>query len=296
MRGKKHNDVTSDPVGTNVELTNRPGRGGNPQWARISPEGHADRVPTAKSGSAPGMGDPEKKDDARHLLQEAVHKEELSIGDGSEILVTKPGDLNIDGLRARIEALRKLYAAHDKSIPSRRNLLASLAADVLELGPTYIIDSMDCDNLERNRFISIFKRDKLGRATEADLRIIGTSDKLIQGGDALADAFLYTGACPRRDFTVYKKLYGFLPETVRRIRHNPTIHILSTHAGDLAAEQPIHGDKFYQLFADFVRAFQETGNGFETNYAGCKPTDTTYAYRALVHCISEDVRAAVGSS
>ena len=69
----------------------------------------------------------------------------------------------------------------------------------------------------RHRFLSTFKKDKLGRATEGDLRIIAEGNSIPEGGDAATDALLYESPNGRRDYTTFKKLYGLLPETVRRI-------------------------------------------------------------------------------
>ncbi|CUS11280.1 unnamed protein product [Tuber aestivum] len=68
------------------------------------------------------------------------------------------------------------------------------------------------NKLLRNSFISTFKRDKLGSATEDDLRIIRTSGDQIQAEDSVADSLRYIGICARKDFMVIKNLSGFLPE------------------------------------------------------------------------------------
>ena len=61
--------------------------------------------------------------------------------------------------------------------------------------------SLDAYKLPRNRFISTFKRDKLGTATEADRKIIAGGKAWAHGGDAAVDALLYQGQGPysRRD-------------------------------------------------------------------------------------------------
>jgi len=70
----------------------------------------------------------------------------------------------------------------------------------------------------RHQFLSTFKKDKLGTATEDDLRIIaGGTFTLEGGGDAATDALLYEGPNGRRDYATFQKLYGLLPETVRKI-------------------------------------------------------------------------------
>ena len=69
----------------------------------------------------------------------------------------------------------------------------------------------------RSRFLSTFKRDKLGTATKADLSIAGEGT-VPEGGDAAIDAMLYEGTRGRRDFITFRKLYGLEPETVLKIR------------------------------------------------------------------------------
>ena len=69
----------------------------------------------------------------------------------------------------------------------------------------------------RNRFLSTFKKDKLGRATVDDLRIIAQGNVKAEGGDAATDALLYEGTMGRKDFTTFEKLYGLHPAIVLRI-------------------------------------------------------------------------------
>ena len=45
----------------------------------------------------------------------------------------------------------------------------------------------------RNQFLSTFKKDKLGRATVNDWRIIDQGNVKAEGGDAATDALLYEG-------------------------------------------------------------------------------------------------------
>lgn len=77
--------------------------------------------------------------------------------------------------------------------------------------------SLDTYKLLRNRFISTYKRDKLENATDSDRKIIGVGNLWAHGGDAVVDAQLYQDRSGRCDFSVFKKLYGLLPETVQRI-------------------------------------------------------------------------------
>ena len=69
----------------------------------------------------------------------------------------------------------------------------------------------------RNQFLSTFKKDKLGRATSDDWRIIAQGNVKAEGGDAATDALLYEGPNGRRDFTTFEGLYGLHPAVVRNI-------------------------------------------------------------------------------
>lgn len=77
--------------------------------------------------------------------------------------------------------------------------------------------SLDAYKLLRNRFISTFKRDKLGNMNDADKRIIGVGNAWAHGGDVVVDAQLYEGTGGRRDFTAFEKLYGMSAGDVRLI-------------------------------------------------------------------------------
>lgn len=83
----------------------------------------------------------------------------------------------------------------------------SLTASV----PTY--------KLQRHRFIGTFKRDKLGKANDADRRIIAAGGALARGGNAV-DAQLYQGA-GRRPYGAFEKMYGFPPEWVQMTGEQP---------------------------------------------------------------------------
>ncbi|KAK2791953.1 hypothetical protein FQN52_004395 [Onygenales sp. PD_12] len=67
----------------------------------------------------------------------------------------------------------------------------------------------------RNRFISTYKRDVLGIETEADKVMIRRGNRFVHGGDCKRDADLYEAPAQRQDFSVYMKLYGLQPGTVR---------------------------------------------------------------------------------
>ena len=59
----------------------------------------------------------------------------------------------------------------------------------------------------RQRFLSTYKRYIYGRVSEKDLQIIEEGNSVADGGDAIADARLYSSGS-RRDNKVFQKLYG----------------------------------------------------------------------------------------
>ncbi|KAA8895182.1 hypothetical protein FN846DRAFT_912061 [Sphaerosporella brunnea] len=233
------------------------------------------------------LGDEEEmKKDAKdafgQALQEAemalTGEEELHVQDvRGELFVGNRRGLSLAGLPERVRVFEQQVASlevKNAEIPSLK-----IKSDV----------SLDAYKLLRNRFISTFKRDKLASATEADRRIIGEGNAWAHGGDAVVDALLYTGTGGRRDFKAFEKLYGFPPETVQRISHQPTIDVMNTHAAVIASKQKTGSDNFYTLFAEFVKLFKQSGEGYEEGYLDGDPTDVTRAYWAFVNCIKDEV-------
>ncbi|KAA8894186.1 hypothetical protein FN846DRAFT_975501 [Sphaerosporella brunnea] len=216
----------------------------------------------------------EMKQDAKDALGQALQEEELHVEDVR-------GDLFVGNRRGLSFANYKVDQA---DLRARDIKIASLEDRVSSL-----TRRLAAYKLLRSRFISTFKRDKLANATEADKRIIGTGNAWAHGGDAVVDALLYTGTGGRRDFKAFEKLYGFLPETVQRISHQPTIDVMNTHAAVIASNYKTGSDKFYKLFAEFVNLFKESGEGYEQGYLDGNPTDVTHAYWAFVNCINHEV-------
>lgn len=68
----------------------------------------------------------------------------------------------------------------------------------------------------RSRFLSTYKRDRLGTASSADYQTIGEGNVFAHAGNALRDAELYTRG-ERTDFPTYKSLYGLHPGIVTMI-------------------------------------------------------------------------------
>ena len=80
-----------------------------------------------------------------------------------------------------------------------------------------LTSSLSAYKLLRNRFISTFKRDKLGDETEVDRGTIAKGNGWAHGGDAVVDAQLYQGTSGRKDFNAFKGLYGMSPGEVSMI-------------------------------------------------------------------------------
>ncbi|KAA8893538.1 hypothetical protein FN846DRAFT_751931, partial [Sphaerosporella brunnea] len=196
-----------------------------------------------------------------------------------ELFVGNRRGLSLAGLPERVRVLEQQVASlevKNAEIPSLKIRTASLEDRVSDL-----TSSLDAYKLLRNRFISTFKRDKLASATEADTRIIAAGNTWAHGGDAVVDALLYTGTGGRRDVTAFEKLYGMSPGAVQMIKHKETIDVLNTHAGVIASKHKTGSDKFYTLFAEFVKLFKESGDGLEEGYLDGYPTDVTRAYWAF---------------
>ncbi|KAA8902718.1 hypothetical protein FN846DRAFT_1022449 [Sphaerosporella brunnea] len=207
------------------------------------------------------------KDALGQALQEELHVEDVR----GELFVGNRRGLSLAG---RLRVLEQQVA----EIPSLKIKTASLEDRVSNL-----TSSLDAYEFLRNRFISTFKRDKLASATEADTRLIAAGNASAHGGDAVVDALLYTGTGGRRDFKAFEKLLTYS-------EHKETIDVLNTHAGVIASKHKTGSDKFYTLFAEFVKLFRESGDdGFEEGYLDGYPTDVTRAYWAFLNCIDSEV-------
>jgi len=117
-------------------------------------------------------------------------------------------------IEKRMTSLTEGIEAQQKKLAENQLLLNSIAQGVGSMTAT-----VGSYHRERSRFLSTFKKDKLGSATARDLMII-TEDKLIAEarGDAATDALLYYGPIGRRDIKTFQKLYGLHPMTVRKLR------------------------------------------------------------------------------
>ena len=119
----------------------------------------------------------------------------------------------------RLKSLRSMVIALESEYASDRKRLAALQQQF-----TGFAESLPHYKLLRNRFISSFVRDKLNKATEFDIKIIGEGNpsEWALGGDMVCDAQLY-GEGGRIDHTVFKQLYGFFPQVAKTLSKSSSI-------------------------------------------------------------------------
>ncbi|PWW76387.1 hypothetical protein C7212DRAFT_186523 [Tuber magnatum] len=235
--------------------------------------------------------------DAKRTGRKAIHEE--VVGNKSEdLLIGRQTRLPLSDLPALLTAGQKRLAVLKETVDKHAEKLAAiqLHQDSMEERVRSVTISSYAYKLRRNCFLSAFKRDKLKCATKADLRILDAESEVPSVGDAFADCRLYNGTDERRDFKVFEKLYGFHPYVVQKLDHNPTIHVLNTHAGVLASKHKIGSDKFYGLFAEFVKQFTGSGGGYETSYLTGIPTDVTRAYYEFIRSLDMEVMAVEASA
>ena len=140
-------------------------------------------------------------------------------GEISDRLVERRRGPRVD-LATLVESAYKTLAVSRREHELQAKELAEnqLRLDSLEESVGRMTASMGTYRFLRNRFLSTFKRDKLGTATKFDLSIIAGGKSVPDGGDAATDAMLYQGTRGRRDTVTFRKLYGLEPETVLKIR------------------------------------------------------------------------------
>ncbi|PUU79212.1 hypothetical protein B9Z19DRAFT_911862, partial [Tuber borchii] len=131
----------------------------------------------------------------------------------------------------------------------------------------------------RHRFLSTFKRDKLGIITDRDQDYIGGGNVSAHGGDAVVDSQLYKGIGSRDDFATFKRLYGFPPQVVQVLTHPETINLLNCHAAVRASNFKNGSDKFYKLFKEFVEVFEDSD--YNQGYLSDETKSVTKAYQAF---------------
>jgi len=75
--------------------------------------------------------------------------------------------------------------------------------------------------------------------------------------------------------------------TLTRSGHQPTINVLNRHAKIVSSKHEAGSDKFYTLFAEFVRLLE--ASEFDQGYLDGNDTDVTRAYWAFLNCINDEV-------
>ncbi|KAJ9267045.1 hypothetical protein DTO212C5_6110 [Paecilomyces variotii] len=109
------------------------------------------------------------------------------------------------------EELKKLRQDHDELVAEHREAITRIEDIALDF--KYL----------RNRFLSVYKRDKMDQKNPlnalnwSDKYWIGEGNQTAHGGHCKRDAELYYNAGGRRDFHVYSELYGFHPAVVQTI-------------------------------------------------------------------------------
>jgi hypothetical protein len=175
------------------------------------------------------------------------------------------------------------------------------------------VASIETSAPRRNRFMSMFKRDKLGTATRADLEIIGPGRRAeqVHGGDAIADAGLFIGNGSRRDVSTYEHLYGMSPRVVTGLcsctplpsfgikkfhrvdffvgaDHRPTIDLLNAHAHVRSSMHERGTNLFYDTFARFIMLLEE--HGYDEDYLSDDDSDIACVYYDFLRCTKDQVR------
>ncbi|KAF8424059.1 hypothetical protein EV426DRAFT_717055 [Tirmania nivea] len=228
------------------------------------------------------------KDDAKISLRNALDTDDLYVETvGRDLCIG-----NLQGLEyARYRSERNHFEERLAAL-EEREILKDVKIASLEDRVTNLTVSLDSYHVLRNRFLSTFKRDKLGNATEADFRLIseGEGNNWAHGGDAIADALLYQkqrSYC-RRDVSTYKRLYGLDPARVLEISYKPTIDAVNAHAAVVASNHKTGSTRFYEKFAEFLKTLEE--KDYEEKYLeDMGNLELDLAYWAFLKCFHDEV-------
>ncbi|KAB8215587.1 hypothetical protein BDV33DRAFT_208204 [Aspergillus novoparasiticus] len=154
----------------------------------------------------------------------------------------------------------------------------------------------------RQRFLLTYKRDKLHTASDEDCDLIRKVNKRVHGGDALADAELY-GDWGRRDYDVYKKLYGVHPKELGKFCIGSALHVMDEHATHVAADDRECSPKFEELFQKFLhklKAAKYPDNFVDFLYdESCKDpavAQVRHSYYEFFNSVATEVRYHGGKS
>ena len=123
-----------------------------------------------------------------------------------------PGEY--EDLKRRYDTVNRSLAEFKDSVASKDEQISDLKSQVEGL-----TRSLEFYKESRQRFICVFKRDKLNNETAADREIIRRGNQVVHGGDAVTDAFMYNATCAgrRTDPGTFDKLYGVLPSIAENI-------------------------------------------------------------------------------
>ncbi|RPA91705.1 hypothetical protein L873DRAFT_1712766 [Choiromyces venosus 120613-1] len=220
------------------------------------------------------------KRDAHDAFKQTLEVEGLEVREVmGELYVGNPQGLGLAGLPDRIRILEAKIAGHEAKITGHEAKIAELTDYVSMLrhaGPDY--------KRVRNRYLTVFKRDKLKETLkQSDRNIIEHGNVTAHSGDAAIDALLYDGTEGRQDPYVFEALYGLHPSDVKKISYKETIEILNLHANVIAHRDKTGTEEFYKRFAVFIQALKRSDPG--VNYLGGGITDATCAaYWSLLEC------------
>jgi len=171
--------------------------------------------------------------EAKDALAIALQDEDLRIEDvRGEIAVGNPSGVylawrseqvpEVEDKLALVKTELKIQEVkletHQAELKTQRAELTTQRADLTELfnaNRRLASTAMQSEYSQvRNRFISVFKRDKLKAANKLDYKIIDKGNMPPHGADALTDAELYTSLDLRSDTATFEILYGLHPERV----------------------------------------------------------------------------------
>ncbi|PUU77492.1 hypothetical protein B9Z19DRAFT_1128236 [Tuber borchii] len=156
-----------------------------------------------------------------------------------------------------IASQNEKIASHKEEIASQKAEVTRLRKDVYRLQ----VSSTKYMQL-RDRYISTFKRDKLGPSNRTGKKIIKKGNNVFSHGpNAITDAALYTLLNQRSDIDPFEKLYGLNPAQVSGLHHSQTIIALNIHAGMISSKDKVGSEKFYKLFAEFIKLLNSVRNG-----------------------------------
>ncbi|PUU78631.1 hypothetical protein B9Z19DRAFT_1193183 [Tuber borchii] len=235
---------------------------------------------------------------AKGSLEKALNTEALEIKTVKKHLyIGNPKGLDLVGVFQRLETLiaeqKEITSLHGKisdqseEISKQRQILDLTDASQEDRLRT-LLDSKESYLDLRDRFVSIFKRDKLHNATRRDHLIIAQGNAIAHGGDITSDKFLYFTR-RRTDPAAFKKLYGVLPDQLMCSEYGKTITLLNTHAGVVASDfTKTTSKKFSADFANFLMALKEAG--YTGGYLdAASKSEVAIAHERFMNCLGTEV-------